>query len=82
MERQVRSVLSLLLPWRYHAPGSHGRYLADMPSGRLIGVGCGMGEFAAGKACVVVDGIDFDEDALATARLQPDITVRVGALAE
>ena len=51
-----------------------------MPLGRLVDVGCGMGEFAAGMAMDgwVVYGIDFDEDALAIAR-QPNITVRVGA---
>ena len=83
-KRQVRSVLSLVLPWRYHALRSDGRYLADMPSGRLVDVGCGMGEFAAGMAMRgwVVDGIDFDEDALAIARQQPNITVRIGALAD
>ena len=76
----MRSVLSLLLPWRYHALRSDGRYFADMPLGRLVDVGCGMGEFAAGMAMDgwVVYGIDFDEDALAIAR-QPNITVRVGA---
>jgi 2-polyprenyl-3-methyl-5-hydroxy-6-metoxy-1,4-benzoquinol methylase len=83
-KRHVRSVLSLLLPWRRHALRSDGRYLADVAPGRLVDVGCGMGEFAAGMALRgwVVDGIDFDEGALAIARQQPNITARVGALAD
>ena len=45
---------------------------------------CGMGEFAAGIAMDgwVVYGINFDEDAPAIARQQPNTTVRIGAFAD
>ena len=83
-KRHLRSALSLLLPWRYHALRSDGRYFADMPLGRLVDVGCKMGEFAAGIAMDgwVVYGINFDEDAPAIARQQPNTTVRIGAFAD
>ena len=55
-----------------------------MKPGRLLDVGCGMGEFAAGMAKLGWDayGIDFDAAAIAVAERQAGLTVTVGSLAE
>ena len=83
-KRNIRLMLSMVLPWRFYALRSDCRYISDMPAGRLVDVGCGKGEFAAGMAMQgwVVEGIDFDEGALAIARQQPNITVRAGDISD
>ncbi|MBI1198420.1 MAG: methyltransferase domain-containing protein [Phenylobacterium sp.] len=59
------------------------RYLSDMPPGRLLDVGCGTGAYVAWMAREGWDahGIDFDADAVATARRYPGVDARVGDLA-
>lgn len=82
IKRRVRAALSRVLPWRSHALRSENRYLHDMPPGRLLDVGCGMGEFAAGMATLgwSATGIDFDEAALKVAAQQPGIEVATGSI--
>lgn len=79
---QLRSLLSFALPWRFHALRSEKRYLRDRPPGRLLDVGCGQGEFAAGMAerGWSAEGIDFDEGAVRVARQQPGVTTASGSI--
>ena len=53
-----------------------------MKPGKLLDVGCGMGEFAAGMAQLGWEShaIDFDAAAVAVAGRQPDLTVGTGSL--
>lgn len=81
-KRAVRKVIGTILPWRRHAMRSDQRYLEDMKPGRLVDVGCGMGEYAAGMAQLgwEVEAIDFDAGALAVAAGQPGIVTAHGSL--
>ena len=83
-KRQLRRFLRYVLPWRRYALQSDSRYLEGMKPGRLLDVGCGMGEFAAGMAKLGWDayGIDFDAAAISVAERQTGLKVEVGSLAE
>ena len=83
-KRRARAVLASLMPWRRHALLADNRYLSTMKPGRLLDVGCGMGDFAAGMATLGWDahGIDFDEGAIAVADRQPGLKATTGGLLE
>lgn len=57
-------------------------YLADMPAGKVLDVGCGSGGFLAMAAQHGWDahGIDFDPKAVAAANRRAGVTAHVGAL--
>lgn len=81
-KRALRRVMALAFPWRRQALRSDQRYLEGRTPGRLLDVGCGMGEFAAGMAQLGWDahGIDFDAAAIAVAGRHAGVTVGVGSL--
>jgi 2-polyprenyl-3-methyl-5-hydroxy-6-metoxy-1,4-benzoquinol methylase len=70
-----------LFPLRRGEVDSEIRFLHAIPQGRLLDVGCGSGEWLLSMRELgwKVDGIDFDENAVATARKQ-GLEVRHGAL--
>jgi SAM-dependent methyltransferase len=83
-KRRLKRAAARLLFWRREALLSDSRYLSQMPAGRLLDVGCGTGDFLAGMAQIGWDatGIDFDEEAVASARRHPGIKVFSGDLAD
>ena len=81
-KRNVKKAAAAILFWQRRAWLSDCRYLHDLPPGRLLDVGCGMGEFAAGMAALgwTATGIEFDPETVAAARRQPGITVHEGSV--
>lgn len=82
--RKLKRAAGYLLFWRREALLSDCRYLNDMPPGRLLDVGCGTGDFVAGMARMGWDatGIDFDREAVTSARRHESIKVFSGGLAD
>lgn len=74
--------LALLMPWRRTAILSDSRFLDVLKPGRMLDVGCGTGAFVAWMAQRgwQAHGIDFDEKAVATARMYPGVTADAGDL--
>jgi 2-polyprenyl-3-methyl-5-hydroxy-6-metoxy-1,4-benzoquinol methylase len=81
-KRRIKRLAARLLFWRREALLSDSRYLNQMPAGRLLDVGCGTGDFLAGMAQIGWDatGIDFDEEAVVSARRHQGIKVFSGSI--
>lgn len=58
-------------------------FLGDRPPGSVLDVGCGDGEYLARMKPLgwAVDGVDFDAQAIASARVRHGLTLRCGDLA-
>lgn len=78
----AKKALALAMPWRRTAILSDSRFLDVLEPGRMLDVGCGTGAFVAWMAQRgwQAHGIDFDEKAVATARMYPGVTADVGDL--
>jgi SAM-dependent methyltransferase len=75
--------LAYLTPLRRAAADAMVMYLPWRPGGRLLDIGCGAGRQMAlmGALGWAVEGVDFDPEAVATARAS-GLVVRQGSLAE
>jgi SAM-dependent methyltransferase len=84
LRKRAKALAGILLPWRRTALRSEARYLEDRPSGKLLDVGCGSGEFLAEMANRGwhAVGLEFDEDAIRAARRHPNIEVLAGGLSD
>lgn len=73
--------LLYLLPVRRSDLDAEIRFLGAMPGGRLLDVGCGSGEWMDSMRTMgwQVEGIDFDENAVAAAR-RKGLDVRTGTI--
>lgn len=73
--------LLYLFPIRRSEADAEARFLQSVSGGRLLDVGCGSGEWLAKMSGLgwQVEGIDFDENAVAVAR-QRGLDVRCGTL--
>jgi 2-polyprenyl-3-methyl-5-hydroxy-6-metoxy-1,4-benzoquinol methylase len=82
VSRLLRRLLAWALPWKRAHYLSDNRYLAGLPAGRLLDVGCGSGDFLHWMARLgwQAHGIDFDEAAVRAAGRFPGVDVRLGDL--
>lgn len=78
----LKKLLTKLLWWQSAQFSSNLLYLGDMTPGRLLDMGCGSGEFLfkAMRRGWQVDGLDFDERAVAAANRLENVVARVGDL--
>jgi 2-polyprenyl-3-methyl-5-hydroxy-6-metoxy-1,4-benzoquinol methylase len=79
--QRILAWLMYLLPISRGQADAEVRFLQNVPQGRLLDVGCGSGEWLLSMRSLGwrVEGLDFDESAVAVAR-QHGLEVRLGAV--